>query len=126
MIKLRDLLNEGLEDAQEGDAFLDTRGQGSTLQIVLGKNHYGKYDVVEFQFDNPYAGEKDFLTAVGVAPLQALNYWGKGKKVKITSAMKKKIEHSLKDPEALDMLKQDGFNKRDVESAVNWNKSSKI
>ena len=96
MIKLKDLLKEELTDAdiKVGDAY-KTTNTGIMIDFVYGKAQYGGWQTIEYQF-KPQYGASGFMS-VGSGPAKSVDGWGKHKKVKVTSKMKKEMIKTLQD-----------------------------
>jgi len=96
MIKLKDLLFEELTDAdiKVGDAYKTTH-TGLMIEFVYGKSHYSGWQTIEYQF-KPQYGASGFMS-VGSGPAKSVDGWGKYKKVKVTSKMKKEMIKTLQD-----------------------------
>ena len=96
MIKLKDLLFEELTDSdiKVGDAYKTTHS-GYVVNFVYEKESRGGATTIEYQFKPPY-GISGF-TGVGSGPATSVDGWGKHKKVKITSKMKKEMIKTLQD-----------------------------
>ena len=97
MIKLKDLLKEELTDAdiKVGDAYHKKTHVGYVVNFVYGKNSYGSWTTIEYQF-KPQYGKPEFM-GVGFGSAEAINGWGKWPKVKVTSKMKKEMIKTLQD-----------------------------
>ena len=125
MIKLKDLLFEELTDSdyQVGDAYKTTQS-GYVVNFVYEKERRGGATQVEFDFKPPY-GAYGFVS-VGVGPATSVDGWGKYKKVKITSKMKKEMIKTLQDAmksknknsEEVDVLIRNGLRLSNVLSWV--------
>ena len=106
MIKLKDLLKEELTDAdiKVGDAYHRKTHVGYVVNFVYGKNSYGSWTTIEYQFKPGY-GEPGFM-GVGFGPAKGVDGWGKHPKVKVTSKMKKEMIKTLQDKnsEEVDVL----------------------
>ena len=96
MIKLKDLLWEQLTDAdiKVGDAY-KTTGRGFEVSFVYKKESRGGATTIDYQF-KPQYGASGFM-GVGVGPPESVDGWGKHKKIKITSKMKKEMIKTLQD-----------------------------
>ena len=96
MIKLKDLLKEELMDAdiKVGDAY-KTTNTGLMIDFVYGKAQHGGWQTIEYQF-KPQYGASGFMS-VGSGPAKSVDGWGKHKKVKVTSKMKKEMIKTLED-----------------------------
>ena len=95
MIKLKNLLEaKKLTDAdiKVGDAYKTTH-TGNMIEFVYGKAHYGGWQTIEYQF-KPQYGASGFMS-VGSGPAEGVDGWGKYKKVKVTSKMKKEMINTL-------------------------------
>jgi hypothetical protein len=116
MIKLKDLLKEELTDAdiEVGDAYKSTSHVGFMVTFVYEKKSRGGATIIEYQF-KPQHG-KPFFASVGVGPAAGVDSWGRKKKIKVTSSMKKEMIKSLQDAmkskyknsEEVDVLKRNG------------------
>jgi len=116
MIKLKTLLSEELTDAdiEVGDAYKSTSHIGLMVNFVYEKERRGGATTIEYQF-KPQYGEP-FFASVGVGPAAGVDSWGKKKKIRITSKMKKQMIKSLQDAmkskyknsEEVDVLKRNG------------------
>ena len=95
MIKLKNLLWEELTDAdiKVGDAH-KTSGRGLEVNFVYGRKYKG-WETLDYQF-KPQYGEPGFM-GVGVGPAKSVDGWGKDKKIKVTSKMKKEMIKTLQD-----------------------------
>ena len=96
MIKLKDLLKEELTDAdiKVGDAYKTTY-TGLMIDFVYEKESRGGATTIEYQF-KPQYGLSGFMS-VGSGPAKSVDGWGKHKKVKVTSKMKKEMIKTLQD-----------------------------
>ena len=96
MIKLKDLFKEGLtdKDIKVGDAYKTTQ-RGYVVSIVYKKESRGGATTIEFDFKPPW-GAYGFIS-VGTGPAESVDGWGKYKKVKVTSKMKKEMSKTLED-----------------------------
>jgi len=116
MIKLKSLLSEELTDAdiKVGDAYKSSSHIGFMVQFVYEKNSRGGATTIEYQF-KPQYGEP-FFASVGVGNAAGVDSWGRYKKIKVTSKMKKEMIKTLKDAmkskyknsEEVDVLKRNG------------------
>ena len=97
MIKLKDLLFEQLtdDDIKVGDAYHIKSHIGYMVNFVYEKERRGGAIQVEYQF-KPQYGEPGFM-GVGSGPAESVDRWGKNKKIKVTSKMKKMMMKTLKD-----------------------------
>ena len=95
MIKLKNLLWEELTDAdiKVGDAH-KTSGRGLEVNFVYCRKYNG-WETLDYQF-KPQYGEPGFM-GVGVGPAKSVDGWGKDKKIKVTSKMKKEMIKTLQD-----------------------------
>ena len=112
MIKLKDLLLEKKltdKDLNVGDAYHVKSHIGYMVKFVYEKHRRGGAVTVEYQF-KPQYGNPEFMS-VGVGPAEGVNGWGKNKKIKVTSKMKKMMIKTLKD--AIDS-KYNGSEETDV------------
>ena len=124
MIKLKNLLKEELTDAdiKVGDAH-KTSGRGLEVNFVYGRKYNG-WETLDYQF-KPQYGEPGFM-GVGVGPATSVDGWGKDKKIKVTSKMKKEMINTLEDAmnskyknsEEVDVLVRNGERLSDVLSWV--------
>ena len=91
MIKLKDLLFEELtdKDIKVGDAYHKKSPMGYVVQFVYEKESRGGATTIEYQF-KPQYGAPGFIS-VGVGPATSVDGWGKYKKIKVTSKMKKEM-----------------------------------
>ena len=97
MIKLKDLLLEKLtdDDIKVGDAYKNSTHVGLMVQFVYEKESRGGATTIEYQF-KPQYGAPGFMS-VGSGPPASVDGWGKHKKIKITSKMKKEMIKTLQD-----------------------------
>ena len=95
MLKLMDLLLE-LSDAdiKVGDAY-KTTSTGLIIDFVYEKESRGGATTIEYQFKHRY-GLPGFVS-VGSGNADSVDGWGKHKKIKITSKMKKTMIKTLED-----------------------------
>ena len=95
MLKLMDLLLE-LSDAdiKVGDAY-KTTSTGLIIDFVYEKESRGGATTIEYQF-KPRYGLPGFVS-VGSGNADSVDGWGKHKKIKITSKMKKTMIKTLED-----------------------------
>ena len=95
MIKLKSLLSEELtdKDIKVGDAH-KTTGRGLEVNFVYGRKYNG-WETLDYQF-KPQYGAPGFM-GVGVGPATSVDGWGKDKKIKVTSKMKKEMIKTLQD-----------------------------
>ena len=96
MIKLKDLITEKLTDAdiKIGDAYHVKSHQGQMIEFVYEKVSNG-WKTIEYQF-KPRYGEPGFMS-VGSGNADSVDGWGKNKKIKVTSQMKKQMIKTLQD-----------------------------
>ena len=89
-------INEELTDSdiKVGDAYKTTH-TGNMIEFVYGKAQYGGWQTIEYQF-KPQYGASGFMS-VGSGPAKSVDGWGKYKKVKVTSKMKKEMIKTLED-----------------------------
>ena len=121
MIKLKKLLSEKLTDAdiKVGDAYKTTHS-GLMVNFVYKKESRGGATTIEYQF-KPQYGAPGFMS-VGSGPPASVDGWGKHKKIKITSKMKKEMIKTLQDAmkskyknsEEVDVLIRNGERLSDV------------
>ena len=97
MIKLKNLLWEELTDAdiKVGDAYHVKTQRGKMIDFVYEKERRGGATTIEYQFKPQYC-EPGFM-GVGVGPAKSVDGWGKDKKIKVTSKMKKEMIKTLQD-----------------------------
>ena len=95
MIKLKNLLWEELTDAdiKVGDAH-KTSGRGLEVSFVYGRKYKG-WETLDYQF-KPQYGDPGFM-GVGTGNADSVDGWGKDKKIKVTSKMKKEMIKTLQD-----------------------------
>ena len=95
MLKLMDLLLE-LSDAdiKVGDAY-KTTSTGLIIDFVYEKESRGRATTIEYQI-KPRYGLPGFVS-VGSGNADSVDGWGKHKKIKITSKMKKTMIKTLED-----------------------------
>ena len=96
MIKLKDLISEKLTDSdiKIGDAYHVKTHQGQRIEFVYKKTGYG-WITLEYQF-KPRYGEPGFIS-VANSRADGVDGWGKNKKIKINSQMKKQMIKTLQD-----------------------------
>ena len=96
MIKLKDLITEKLTDAdiKIGDAYHVKSHQGQMIEFVYEKVSNG-WKTIEYQF-KPRYGEPGFMS-VAHTRAEGVDNWGKNKKIKVTSQMKKQMIKTLQD-----------------------------
>ena len=96
MIKLKDLISEKLtdKDIKIGDAYHVKSHIGKMIEFVYKKSNYG-WVTIEYQF-KPQYGNPGFM-GVASARADAVDGWGKNKKIKINSQMKKQMIKTLQD-----------------------------
>ena len=97
MIKLKKLLFEELTDAdiKKGDAYKNSSARGFEVSFVYEKRSRGGATTIDYQF-KPQYGAPGFM-GVGVGPPESVDGWGKDKKIRVTSKMKKQMIKTLKD-----------------------------
>ena len=97
MIKLKNLLWEELTDAdiKVGDAYHVKTQRGKMIDFVYEKERRGGATTIEYQF-KPQYGASGFMS-VGSGPPESVDGWGKNKKIKVTSKMKKTMIKTLED-----------------------------
>ena len=89
MIKLKELLTELTDtDIKIGDAYHVKSHQGKMIDFVYKKKSNG-WVTIEYQF-KPQYGEPGFMS-VGSGNADSVDGWGKNKKIKVTSQMKKEM-----------------------------------
>ena len=116
MIKLKDLLKEELtdKDIKVGDAYKNSSARGFEVSFVYEKLSRGGATTIDYQF-KPQYGAPGFM-GVGSGPPESVDGWGKDKKIKVTSKMKKQMIKSLQDAmkskyknsEEVDVLQRNG------------------
>ena len=96
MIKLKDLISEKLtdKDIKIGDAYHVKSHIGKMIEFVYKKSNYG-WVTIEYQF-KPQYGNPGFM-GVASARADGVDGWGKNKKIKINSQMKKQMIKTLQD-----------------------------
>ena len=96
MIKLKDLLKEELTDAdiKVGDAYKTTH-TGNMIDFVYGKAQHGGWQTIDWN-DKPNYGAP-FFSGVGSGPADGVNDWGRKKKKKVSSSVKKMMIKTLQD-----------------------------
>ena len=95
MIKLKELLTELTDaDIKVGDAYHVKSHQGKMIEFVYEKKSNG-WVTIEYQF-KPQYGEPGFMS-VGSGNADSVDGWGKNKKIKVTSQMKKTMIKTLED-----------------------------
>ena len=97
MLYLKDLLKEELTDAdiKVGDAYKNSTARGFEVSFVYKKESRGGATTIDYQF-KPQYGAPGFM-GVGTGPATSVDGWGKDKKIKITSSMKKEMIKTLQD-----------------------------
>ena len=118
-------INEELTDAdiKVGDAYKTTHS-GLMVNFVYKKESRGGATTIEYQF-KPQYGASGFMS-VGSGPAKSVDGWGKHKKIKITSSMKKEMIKTLEDAmkskyknsEEVDILIRNGLRLSNVLSWV--------
>ena len=121
MIKLKDLLFEKKltdKDINVGDAYHRKTHVGYVVNFVYGKNSYGSWTTIEYQF-KPQYGKPEFM-GVGFGSAEGVDGYGKWPKVKVTSKMKKEMIKTLQDKnsEEVDVLKRNSLRLSNVLSWV--------
>ena len=94
------------------------------IDFVYGKAQHGGWQTIEYQF-KPQYGATGFMS-VGSGPAKSVDGWGKHKKIKITSSMKKEMIKTLEDAmkskyknsEEVDVLIRNGLRLSNVLSWV--------
>ncbi len=96
MIKLKNLLWEQLTDAdiKKGDAYKNSTARGFEVSFVYGRKYNG-WETLDYQF-KPQYGDPGFM-GVGTGNADSVDGWGKDKKIKVTSKMKKQMIKTLQD-----------------------------
>jgi len=110
-------------DIKVGDAYKTTH-TGLMIDFVYEKESRGGATTIEYQF-KPQYGASGFMS-VGSGPPESVDGWGKHKKVKITSSMKKEMIKTLQDAmkskyknsEEVDVLIRNGLRLSNVLSWV--------
>tara|TARA_Y100000296_G_scaffold1655_1_gene1739 strand:+ start:555 stop:947 length:393 start_codon:yes stop_codon:yes gene_type:complete len=97
MIKLKNLLREELtdKDIKVGDAYKNSTARGFEVSFVYEKLSRGGAQTIDYQF-KPQYGASGFM-GVGVGPAESVDGWGKDKKIRVTSKMKKEMIKTLQD-----------------------------
>ena len=97
MIKLKNLLWEELTEAdiKVGDAYWVKSHRGKMIDFVYEKERRGGATTIEYQF-KPQHGAPGFMS-VGSGNADSVDGWGKNKKIKVTSQMKKQMIKTLQD-----------------------------
>ena len=121
MIKLLDLLLEKKladKDINVGDAYHRKTHVGYVVSFVHGKDNYGGWTTIEYQF-KPQYGKPEFM-GVGFGSAEGVDGYGKWPKVKVTSKMKKEMIKTLQDKnsEEVDVLKRNDLRLSNVLSWV--------
>ena len=98
MIKLRDILNEAAKltdaDIKVGDAYYSSAAGNDPWSFVYGKKSHG-WITVDWN-DKPNYGDP-YFAGVGSGPPEGVNDWGRKKKKKVPSSMKKIMIKTLQD-----------------------------
>jgi hypothetical protein len=95
MIKLKELLTELTDaDIKIGDAYHVKSHQGKMIEFVYKKKSNG-WVTIEYQF-KPQYGSGGFMS-VAHTRADGVDNWGKNKKIKVTSQMKKQMIKTLLD-----------------------------
>ena len=92
-IRLKEELTDS--DYEVGDAYKNSTHRGLMVSFVYEKESRGGATTVEYQF-KPQYGASGFMS-VGTGPAASVDGWGKNKKVKVTSNMKKVMIKTLED-----------------------------
>ena len=97
LISMTESINEELTDAdiKKGDAYKNMSARGFEVSFVYGKAHYGGWQTLDYQFEPQY-GVSGFV-GVGSGPPESVDGWGKDKKIRVTSKMKKEMIKTLED-----------------------------
>jgi len=99
MIKLKDLLSEGEKltdaDIKIGDSYYSAAAGNDPWSFVYGKSHYGGWQTIDWN-DKPNYGAP-FFSGVGSGPADGVNDWGRKKKKKVSSSVKKMMIKTLQD-----------------------------
>ena len=82
-------------DIKVGDAYHVKSHIGYMVNFVYEKEGRGGAIQIEYQF-KPQYGDPGFM-GVGSGPAESVDRWGKNKKIKVTSEMKKQMIKTLKD-----------------------------
>ena len=90
-------VNEDLTDSdyEVGDAYNNSTHRGLMVSFVYEKESRGGATTIEYQF-KPQYGASGFMS-VGSGPAASVDSWGKDKKIKVTSNMKKQMIQTLED-----------------------------
>ena len=90
-------VNENLtdDDYEVGDAYKNSTHRGLMVSFVYEKESRGGATQIEYQF-KPQYGASGFMS-VGSGPAASVDSWGKDKKIKVTSNMKKQMIQTLED-----------------------------
>ena len=90
-------VNEHLtdDDYEVGDAYKNSTHRGLMVSFVFEKESRGGATTIEYQF-KPQYGAPGFMS-VGSGPAASVDGWGKDKKIKVTSKMKKQMIQTLED-----------------------------
>tara|TARA_B100000586_G_scaffold60433_1_gene41681 strand:- start:217 stop:726 length:510 start_codon:yes stop_codon:yes gene_type:complete len=93
----KDPIWEELTDAdiKVGDAYHVKTQRGKMIDFVYEKERRGGATTIEYQF-KPQYGEPGFMS-VGSGNADSVDGWGKNKKIKVTSKMKKTMIKTLED-----------------------------
>ena len=121
-IRLKEELTDS--DYEVGDAYKNSTHRGLMVSFVYEKESRGGATQIEYQF-KPQYGAPGFM-GVGTGPATSVDGWGKDKKIKITSSMKKEMIKTLqnamkskyKNSEEVDTLIRNGLRLSDVLSWV--------
>ena len=119
-------VNEDLtdDDYEVGDAYKNSTHRGLMVSFVYEKESRGGATTIEYQF-KPQYGAPGFMS-VGSGPAASVDGWGKDKKIKVTSKMKKEMIKTLEDAmkskyknsEEVDVLIRNGLRLSNVLSWV--------
>jgi hypothetical protein len=119
-------VNENLtdDDYEVGDAYKNSTHRGLMVSFVYEKKSRGGATTIEYQF-KPQYGLSGFMS-VGSGPAASVDGWGKDKKIKVTSKMKKEMIQTLEDAikskynnsEEVDILVRNGLRLSNVLSWV--------
>ena len=92
-IRIKEELTDS--DYEVGDAYKNSTHRGLMVSFVYEKESRGGTTTIEYQF-KPQYGASGFMS-VGTGPAASVDGWGKNKKVKVTSNMKKVMIKTLED-----------------------------
>ena len=90
-------VNENLtdDDYEVGDAYKNSTARGFEVSFVYEKLSRGGATTIDYQF-KPQYGAPGFM-GVGSGPPESVDGWGKDKKIRVTSKMKKEMIKTLQD-----------------------------